>query len=269
MRSIELNLLSLCPVNCSYCPQGALRKATNKPSTITPTAMDRIIDNVSNGTGHRVRVWLAGFTEPTSHPQFRERLQQLLGHHQVKDVHLFTTGSGLSREDVEYLRHPGIKTRHFHVRPPGDYGSMPGYKGHVWDWLPTLSSIGARFTCVGTGITPEQAQSMKEICATHDIPLKIGTPITRSANVQVVEIGKYTLDVPCTCSRVKQDRRPVVMPNGDVYACCNDFGLELKLGNLLTQTWEDLDFESVHQLQSDPSSGALCFRDCHLAQPQK
>jgi hypothetical protein len=64
------------------------------------------------------------------------------------------------------------------------------------------------------------------------------------------------------------EKRPVVMPDGSVFACCNDFGCELSIGNLLIQKWGDLDFEKVKSLQRDPKSYSLCFRGCHLAERQ-
>jgi radical SAM protein with 4Fe4S-binding SPASM domain len=62
-----------------------------------------------------------------------------------------------------------------------------------------------------------------------------------------------------------------MMPNGDTYICCQDYGLRHKLGNLFEDTFEEL-FESeeykevVDGLQDD-TKDIIC-RDCEWAQPQ-
>ena len=68
---------------------------------------------------------------------------------------------------------------------------------------------------------------------------------------------------------VKELRENVLLPNGDVVACCNDYGLEHVFGNLLEQDYESLfhseEFKRLEQLQKDDSKDLLCRRDCEFA----
>lgn len=43
------------------------------------------------------------------------------------------------------------------------------------------------------------------------------------------------------CSKSPSHENNVVLPNGDVYLCCMDYGLEHKIGNLFETRYEDLD----------------------------
>ena len=50
---------------------------------------------------------------------------------------------------------------------------------------------------------------------------------------------------------------PVLLPNGDVYLCCNDFGLRHKIGNLLVH---DYDYTKV---VNRIKAGRGCFELCN------
>lgn len=68
---------------------------------------------------------------------------------------------------------------------------------------------------------------------------------------------------------VKELRENVLLPNGNVVACCNDYGLEHVFGNLLEQDYESLfrsdEYKRLEALQKDDSRDLLCRRDCEYA----
>ena len=47
-------------------------------------------------------------------------------------------------------------------------------------------------------------------------------------------------DGPRTCGCVEHLYHNVLLPNGDVSLCCMDYGLDNILGNLDSQTWEEI-----------------------------
>ena len=61
----------------------------------------------------------------------------------------------------------------------------------------------------------------------------------------------------------------MLLPNGLLLACCNDYGLELILGNLYTETWEEMinssPFDRIERSFDDPSIDILC-RKCNRVQ---
>jgi sulfatase maturation enzyme AslB (radical SAM superfamily) len=68
---------------------------------------------------------------------------------------------------------------------------------------------------------------------------------------------------------VKDLRENVMLPNGDVVACCNDYGLEHSFGNLREQPYESLfhgdGYRKLEKMMSDDSHDLLCRRDCKHA----
>lgn len=70
--------------------------------------------------------------------------------------------------------------------------------------------------------------------ATDTITINNSNKISRGGNLWKTEKeGKY-------CSKSSNHEQNVVLPNGDVYLCCMDYGLKHKLGNLLKQNFNDL-----------------------------
>jgi radical SAM protein with 4Fe4S-binding SPASM domain len=60
----------------------------------------------------------------------------------------------------------------------------------------------------------------------------------------------------------------VLLPNGDVQLCCMDYGLEHKIGNLLTMSYNDLftsdEYRRIESGLEDDSIDILC-RTCKEA----
>jgi hypothetical protein len=50
------------------------------------------------------------------------------------------------------------------------------------------------------------------------------------------------------CINSPEYRQNVVLPNGDVYLCCMDYGLKHKMGNLLEQSFDDLRREDNYDI---------------------
>ena len=67
----------------------------------------------------------------------------------------------------------------------------------------------------------------------------------------------------------KDLRENVLLPNGDVVACCNDYGLEHSFGNLMEKDYQALfsskGFKRLEDLMKDDEKDLLCRRDCKHA----
>jgi len=50
------------------------------------------------------------------------------------------------------------------------------------------------------------------------------------------------------CSRSRDFKQNVVLPNGDVYLCCMDYGLKHKLGNLFETNFNELERKKFYEL---------------------
>jgi radical SAM protein with 4Fe4S-binding SPASM domain len=69
---------------------------------------------------------------------------------------------------------------------------------------------------------------------------------TRADSLPVEQIGAQDIsitprnDFPLTCASTPFFDRNVLLPNGDVVLCCMDYNLKHVIGNLLTQTYDEI-----------------------------
>jgi radical SAM protein with 4Fe4S-binding SPASM domain len=97
---------------------------------------------------------------------------------------------------------------------------------------------------------------------TYDVPIN-----TRAAN-----LSNNLLPRPSRRSgKLRCDRHlysNVLLPNGDVTICCQDFGIKHVVGNLLDDTYEDLfkssEFIRIQKGLDDENADTLC-RQCEYA----
>ena len=108
---------------------------------------------------------------------------------------------------------------------------------------------------------------LEELLKNKGIELKFQPIINRAGNLSSVgenELEEIMITSPVTCPRVTDAKRPVILPDGTALACANDYSCELKIGNLLYSTWNNLDFNSVAKMQKKPCN-MPCFKNCHYA----
>jgi len=281
-HALELTVRLGCPVLCGFCPQNLLeaKGRESQKRLLRVPDLECILTNATRRS--RLRVVFAGFSEPFSVRNIRQLLRTCDEHPQVSRISLYTTGEGMSEEDLEFMaklrklypdeKPPGNRYLNFHVRPRFDYSTMKGGRGSVWARLPQIARLfpSARFVCVTKGVAPGTVAQMRREISAWGLRFTTRTLVSRAGNL-ALQSGEWPREDwsthPVRCSKVSPSTAmPVVLPDGSTHACCNDYSLELPVGNLLTGTWESLDFSRARALQADPTSQAPCFRGCHLAQ---
>lgn len=86
-------------------------------------------------------------------------------------------------------------------------------------------------------------QGAKELPFKHDkVTVDDSNKISRGGNLWFIDKHEGV------CSRSPKFKQNVVLPNGDVYLCCMDYGLKHKLGNLLEQNFNELDRSGMYEL---------------------
>ena len=266
-RDIELSLLRTCPVRCIYCPQDLLKRATPSDTATRMTAADvqAIIDNTANRTAS-VIVHFAGFTEPMLHPQWKTLVEVARDHADVRGIVFFSTGEGMREGDARWLSkiHKLEKTS-WHLSCSKDV--MPNGKHNIWQHLDEIMEHlpSSEFVVIDDHLSPADRNLIRSRLPHMNV--QMAPQITRSANLQR-QIGLYpssTAHRAVTCEKVSKRKMPVVLPGGFATVCCNDYGLDFPLGNLVTNTWDDLDFTAVLAVQADRNSSAICHTECHYA----
>jgi organic radical activating enzyme len=264
-RSIELNLKVGCPVGCLYCPQDKFVKSNfGTKRELSRADLTKILDNLTHGQ-NEAEVFFAAMSEPFSHKECVSLIEDCHNHELVTRVVVFTTGYHLTEEHIERLANFNKLKMNFHI---GKKDCMPNFDERIWPKIEKIKKMIPKSEFINVGF--EKDNDLEMDLNKKGVELKFQPIISRAGNL--VSVGDTALDShfvrhPVTCPRVKDAKRPVILPDGTALACANDYSCELKIGNLLESTWKDLDFEKIIKLQTKPCD-MPCFRGCHYAKKE-
>ena len=99
-----------------------------------------------------------------------------------------------------------------------------------------------------------------------DAPGRVNTwePVDRAGSLVGQGLPLVRHVGPIRCSYTPDYSHNVMMPNGDTFLCCMDYGNSVKLGNLFTQHWDDLDRTTIRD--ANMSGGDTICRRCNGAE---
>lgn len=275
-REFELSLIRQCPVKCVYCPQELLKQASQKmdiAGAMTTEVMDACIENTYEDQ-YPVKVHFAGFTEPLKHKSFCDLIERADCDPRVQAVQLYSTGEGATPEVIKRLGRLSCTNIVWHVNAESYEGKnsiMPGGHGDIWKLIPELREHlpNCSFVFMRQYINHIKKKELAHLLA--GFRLHWGREITRASNVNrsKQEPIRVTHLGPVTCKKVRSQKMPVVLPDGQTTVCCNDYGLDLMIGNLATQSWSSLDYDKIFRIQRTGYgiNGSICHTDCHFAKP--
>jgi hypothetical protein len=246
-----------CVVDCVFCPQRVLEKTYKGTRMLTLDNFKLLIDKVPKD----VRITLSGFIEPWMNKRATDML--LYAHEQGHPVSVFTTGVGMGIDDLER-----IADIPYHGNPNG------GFTLHLPDkellarhpLTPRYMTVLEWFQINNWRIKNFQTMCMGEVhpdimkyfywAPVPDMWHRAGNLVRESLlKPQLITLkdrwkGIYHEDKNRTCGCVEHLYHNVLLPNGDVSLCCMDYGLDHILGNLYTQSYEEIipEVQSCHDL---------------------
>jgi len=226
MKTLEITSYVGCPNMCHYCPQELLMDTYDDATRMSIATFREILDH----TPLDVRIDFSGFSEIFYHPLGSLFIAESInrGYSTV----LYTTLAGLTSNDIRTLKGLHFTEVVFHQWPGAD---LDEFNDDVK--LFTDEIQGGRVA----EITPQWEWS-------------------RAGNVKEMEVkgGKFE----CLFAARDFDHN-VVLPNGDVVLCCQDYGLKHKIGNLTTTHFDELDRSEIVELSKQDDSDIIC-RKCEL-----
>jgi radical SAM protein with 4Fe4S-binding SPASM domain len=256
--TLEITTVVGCPLACDCCPQGLLRSRYAEGSSREMTLGD--FRTILSSVPADVRVDFSGMAEPwtatDTTAMFRHALQS--GH----PVSVYTTLVGMNDDDVAFLienmEHFGLENP-FCLHLPDDEGVMAGFRAspEYRDRVGRVIGAMQKVARSRRRSAPElQLMTMSSHGGVHESiadlvpgPLLPFTPTSRAGALRDDRAARITHAYPVRCRDAAHYDRNVVLPNGDVYVCCMDYGLSAPLGNLLSQTYESLfTSEGMHRL---------------------
>ena len=226
MRTLEITTKIGCTNMCHYCPQAMLIDGYNGIEMMSIETYRKILEN----TPTDVRIDFSGFCEPFLNPATIDMMS-----YSAYDWHmvLYTTLTGWRDEYLQYFKNIRFDEIVFHEWP----GVNKEWFKQKYELIKAANPSHTRYVV----LEPQWQWS-------------------RAGNVWDMEVKKGKFE--CAFAGKNFDHN-VVLPNGDVYLCCQDYGLKHKIGNLLETHFDKLDRSQIYELSNREDSEAIC-RKCEL-----
>ena len=236
-----------CVVDCVFCPQRTLQKSYKGERFMTLNNFKKAVDKLPQ----EVRVTFAGFTEPWLNKNCTDMV--LYAHEKGHPISIFTTGIGMSIEDIERIKHipfAGNPNGCFTLHLPDQErkAKHPITKRYI-ELIEHLGKIQHEihnFTTMCMGAVHEDVKHVFSDAPVYDMWSRagnlVGEMIMKPELLERKEEWKMANhgEKQMTCGCLEKMYHNVMLPNGDVSLCCMDYGLKHILGNLYEQDYEEI-----------------------------
>jgi len=259
---LEISTNIGCKVNCTYCPQKTIVERYQATSNDPPMQMGLdVFEACLRTVPHDVSITFSGFSEPFLNPLASEMIQ--MAHARGHTVRIYTTLVGLDHEQYDSIS--AVPFEEFAVHLPDAEGTSnipltPGYLRLLEDVV-SRPPKGLRFLILGRGLDPQIDRLLKR----NGYEVVIVQLTDRAGNLaadgsRVAKPHNKKGKLECLC----RQRNNVLLPDGRVHLCFNDFGMRHLLGDLTQNDYNDLfrspEFRLVGLSLSDPSVSSNCRR---------
>lgn len=268
---LEITVQMGCRIGCHYCPQKLLLTKyfegfSQRVNILSLAVFKKCIDKLPK----ECVVTFSGFCEPFQHPEIVEMIKY--ADEKGFAIELYTTFDGCTIEQFEAIRginfsrvvlHEPDEEGHAHINCNEEYWRVIDC---VLDWK---RSDGSMMCAKATG----QAAPSREFIEKSNGRIKINTVLhNRAGNLENDDKlkTKYIPNGKIYCIKSLYQNQWVLLPDGTVTLCCNDFGLRHVIGNLLESSYDELlqsdEYKRVKRQMIDleDSKGLLC-RECFSA----
>lgn len=262
--NLEITTTIPCRLMCTYCPQALLMKRYSKDNDkfMSMNTLQSCLSSVPKD----ISVSFSGYAECFLNPNCADMICWV--YDQDYKINLYTTLVGLKETDIDRLNEVKFEVVALH---------LPDMEGHM------KTKIDDEYLTVAQKFSDKIGNTSALCYGTLDPRLREIFPNTkarpshglhaRADNVQTEKIevehtprlsGKIRCDV-ATRHGLDEIRIGVLLPNGDVQLCCQDYGRKHILGNLLRDSYDDLflseEYLKVKRGLDDDSQDILC-RTC-------
>lgn len=233
--SVGITTQAGCSVGCEYCPQNVfIKKYHNlhgggQEAILTLEQFKKYLGNIPRS----VLIYFAGFAEPFLNSECSAMIQY--AYEQGYNINTFTTLIGLTETILDEI----FDKTNFVIHLPDEENKTGIVINEAYTNLVKkifeLNDRERRILLISApmGINKKLLPYIPKDIVIHS------EAIDRAGNVK--ELPGYNLSGAVTCERTynRLDRN-VLLPNGDLLLCCNDWSLKNILGNLKEQTWMDI-----------------------------
>lgn len=273
LSRIEITTTMGCRLNCRFCPQKRLLeeyKKTENPNKTSMTVED--FKGVLSQVYENGIITFSGMSETFQNKEASLMMRE--AYEQGFKLQLFTTLQGMSDEDFENLKGVNFQMIVLHIPDEEENSKFVIDK----EYLEHLQRFISEYNILYYSCHGEVHPLVRDI-------INPKTPIAsemknRAGNLTEEKLEEYHWDkgrIVCTgaifnTNGTASGWTPLLLPNGTLLACCNDYGLELILGNLYKESWENIlnseKFAWFENAFDDDSTDILC-RKCNRANYRK
>jgi len=252
MKSLEFTLTVSPCLGCAVCPQSALAAAYTGDKAMTEAKFFHVMSALPND----VVCDFSGFSEPFLHKDAAHFMRLAATNHETR---LFSTLMGLSEVMLYNLGETKFSYIRLHV-PDGHALKIPK---EVWlRQFNLFRKTGHSFTAMAMG--PIEDDDFVKILADRGVGVEFPPMLSRAGNVTDLHSHNYSGPIRCAADRWHNN---VLLPNGDVVACCMDWSLTMPLGNLLREPYATIETRAnVYERNNNPPADSIC-RKCEWAAP--
>jgi radical SAM protein with 4Fe4S-binding SPASM domain len=250
MQRLEITTAVPCNTGCYYCPQGVLKKVYSGRHEMSLQEFKDFEKKLPRA----VRLHFSGFCEPLQNKDASSMMEYAFQN--GRDVVLYTNLLNLRTTDLWKMYN--VHFYKFFIHLPNMQTKRDSVKKFI-DNIRLLLDCKFHFEVIDIS-APEEVLSMMRAFGIY--PIK-QTLIHRAGNLRKNE--RLYGRIYCVEGRENQH---VLLPNGDIVLCCQDYGMKHNLGNLNLMTFNEIiygrEMNRVMEGFKDESADTLC-RYCEKA----
>ena len=265
-RLVEFTLQAGCPVMCTFCPMELFLK--NYRSQIRKFTVNSFKQALLNLQNSRIRdIAFCGFSEPLYHKNLPDFIN--LSVEAGFTVEITSTLKGLNVESIKKVKDLPIKWN-VSLQPFG-ISNRKGLKdeeawNNIESFLELDSKFQVNFGCLDLNLSQEQKTQLNEKGKQIGIKnILYGDFQTRAGNIVHNTINNQRKKLYC------DHMAPVILPNGDMTLCCQDFGQRHIIGNILKTPFNDIlssdILRKILNIMQLKEKGSILCHTCEVAVP--
>lgn len=265
--SIEITAKIGCKIHCKYCPQDLLCKNYFKqnPNRENEMAYENYKICLSHMPPNTV-VTFAGFVEPFFHKNGVDMI--LAAHEKGFAIELYTTFMGLTLEQFHKISHIPYREVVLHTPDKMNYADIQiteEYKKILDEALDLKKRDGRPFidsaNCQSEASEEFLRIAKNRILVESSLQDRAGN-LENDSHLRTSSFKRGKL----SCVRTRDLNHWVLLPDGEVVLCCMDFGLQHPLGNLITNTYDEIinskAYRDIISKMNDINDSSLLCRKC-------
>ena len=234
-----------CIINCVFCPQRTLVNSYNGNAIMTFINFKKIIDKIPKEIG----IIFAGFSEPWLNKQCTDMV--LYAHNNGHKISIFTTAIGMTLEDVNMIKDIPFAygtDRGFTLHLPDNefYAKHPITPKYieVLNYIKEVSHQISNFRVISMGTVTNDVKDIFPIVYTSKMYSRAGNLekeiLFKPELLKLQYTSTYNGESNIACNSLEGTHHTVLLPNGDVTICCQDYELKHIVGNLYNQEYDDI-----------------------------